>query len=156
VRDDMAYRYFEDFVAGETVELGSVVFTQAEIIDFARAYDPQPMHTDPEAARGSIYGGLIASGWQTATSYMRMLVDRIMRDSHSIGSPGIENLRWLKPVRPGDTLRGRFTVLDAKLSRSRPEWGIVRSRGEMLNQQDEVVMQVEAVNFFGRRPDGER
>jgi acyl dehydratase len=112
------------------------------------------MHTDPEAARGSIYGGLIASGWQTATSYMRMLVDRVMRDSHSIGSPGIDNLRWLKPVRPGDTLRGRFTVLDAKPSRSRPEWGIVRSRGEMLNQQDEVVMQVEAVNFFGRRPNG--
>ncbi len=152
----MSYRYFEDFVAGDTVELGSVAFSEAEIIDFARTYDPQPMHTDPEAARGSIYGGLIASGWQTATGYMRMLVDRIMRDSHSLGSPGIENLRWLKPVRPGDTLRGRFTVLDAKVSRSRPDWGIVRSRGEMLNQQDEVVMQVEAVNFFGRRPDGER
>jgi acyl dehydratase len=151
-----SYRYFEDFVAGDTVELGSIAFSEADIVDFARTYDPQPMHTDPEAARGSIYGGLIASGWQTATGYMRMLVDRIMRDSHSLGSPGIENLRWLKPVRPGDTLRGRFTVLDAKVSRSRPDRGIVRSRGEMLNQQDEVVMQVEAVNFFGRRPEGDR
>src|SRR5438874_9656153 len=147
----MAYRYFEDFVAGETVELGSVVFTQAEIIDFARAYDPQPMHTDPEAARGSIYGGLIASGWQTATSYMRLLVDRIMRDADSIGSPGIDNLRWLKPVRPGDVLRARFTVVEARVSNSRPDWGIVRSRGEVLNQNEELVMQVEAVNFFGRR-----
>src|SRR5438874_3215175 len=150
----MAYRYFEDFVAGETVELGSVVFTQAEIIDFAREYDPQPMHTDAEAARRSIYGGLIASGWQTATSYMRRLVDGIMRDSDSIGSPGIDRLRWLKPVRPGDSLRARFTVLEARASNSRPDWGIVRSRGEVLNQHDEVVMDIEAVNFFGRRPPG--
>ena len=133
--------------------MGSVAFTEQGIIDFAREYDPQPMHTDLQAAHASIYGGLIASGWQTATSYMRMLVDAVMRDSNSIGSPGIDNLRWLKPVRPGDTLRGRFTVLDVKPSKSRPDWGIVRSRGEMVNQQDEVVMQVEAVNFFGRRPE---
>jgi acyl dehydratase len=110
------------------------------------------MHTDPEHARESIYGGLIASGWHTAVSYMRLLVDYMMADAESIGSPGIDNLRWLKPVRPGDTLQGRFTVLEAKLSRSRPDWGIVRSRGEMLNQHGEVVMQIEAVNFFGRRP----
>src|SRR5437660_11672092 len=119
----MAYRFFEDFVAGETVELGSVVFTQAEIIDFARAYDPQPMHTDPEAARASIYGGLIASGWQTATSYMRRLVDAIMLDSASIGSPGIDNVRWIKPVRPGDILRARFTILEARPSNTRQDWG---------------------------------
>lgn len=148
-------RYFEDFVQGETLELGSVEFTQQGIIDFAREFDPQPMHTDPEAGRRSIYGGLIASGWQTATSYMRMLVDAVMRDSHSLGSPGVENLRWPRPVRPGDVLRGRFTVLDTKLSRSRPDRGIVRSRGEMLNQQDELVMEVEAVNFFGRRAGGD-
>ena len=141
---------------GETLDLGSIAFTERGIIEFAREFDPQPMHTDPEAARGSIYGGLIASGWQTATSYMRMLVDSVMRDSLSLGSPGLENLRWLKPVRPGDTLRGRFTVLETKLSRSRPDRGIVRSHGEMLNQENEVVMDLHAVNFFGRRSGGER
>ncbi len=148
----MARRYFEDFFEGLTLDLGNVEFTADEIIEFARQYDPQPMHTDPEQAQHSIYGGLIASGWHTAGAYMRMLVDTVIGQSESIGSPGIDNLRWLKPVRPGDTLRGRFSVLEAKLSRSRPDWGIVRSRGEMLNQDNEVVMQVEAVNFFGRRP----
>jgi len=150
----MGFRYFEDFRAGEAVELGSFTFSERDIVEFARQYDPQPMHADPAAARNSIYGGLIASGWQTVTSYMRTLVDEIMRDSDSLGSPGIDHLRWLKPVRPGDTLRSRFTVLDARPSNSRPDWGIVRSRGEVLNQNDEVVMDVEAVNFFGRRPPG--
>jgi acyl dehydratase len=148
----MPRRYFEDFFEGLTVDLGNVDFTADGIVAFAREYDPQPMHTDADAARKSIYGGLIASGWHTAGTYMRMLVDSVIGQSESFGSPGIDNLRWLKPVRPGDTLRGRFTVLEAKLSRSRPEWGIVRSRGEMLNQANEVVMQIEAVNFFGRRP----
>lgn len=150
----MAFRYFEDFFEGETLDLGSFSYTEQEIVAFARAYDPQPMHTDPDAARGSIYGGLIASGWQTATSYMRRLVDQLMRDSSSVGSPGLDKLRWLKPVRPGDVLRARFTVLEARPSNSRPDWGIVRSRGEVLNQDDQVVMDVEAVNFFGRRPPG--
>jgi acyl dehydratase len=151
----MAYRYFEDFVEGQTIDLGSFRYTEQEIIDFARAYDPQPMHTDPAAATKSTYGGLIASGWQTATSYMKVLVEQIMRDSASIGSPGVDKLRWLKPVRPADVLRARFTVLETRASNSRPDWGIVRSRGEVLNQKDEVVMDVEAVNFFGRRPDGD-
>ena len=150
----MGYRYFEDFTEGDTYDLGSFSYSAQQIVDFARAYDPQPMHTDGEAARQSIYGGLIASGWQTATSYMRLLVNEIMRDSASVGSPGIDRLRWLKPVRPGDTLRARFTILEARASNSRPDWGIVRSRGEVLNQKDEVVMDVEAVNFFGRRPPG--
>lgn len=150
----MAFRYFEDFFEGETLDLGSFSYTEQEIVAFARAYDPQPMHTDPDAARRSIYGGLIASGWQTATSYMRTLVDQLMRDSSSVGSPGLDKLRWLKPVRPGDVLRARFTVLEARPSNSRPDWGIVRSRGEVLNQDDQVVMDVEAVNFFGRRPPG--
>jgi acyl dehydratase len=148
----MAQRYFEDFVEGLTIDLGNVEFTAEAIIDFARAYDPQPMHTNVEAARSSIYGGLIASGWHTAGAYMRLLVDSVIGQSDSLGSPGIDRLRWLKPVRPGDTLRGRFTVLEAKVSRSRPERGIVRSRGEMLNQDNELVMELEAANFFGRRP----
>jgi acyl dehydratase len=112
------------------------------------------MHTDPEMARHSVYGGLIASGWHTATTYMRHLVDGVMRDSASIGSPGIERLRWVKPVRPNETLRARFTILEARPSNSRPEWGIVRSRGEVINQREEIVMDVEAVNFFERRPPG--
>ena len=149
-------RYFEDFLElqgdSQTIELGSYTFTADGIIEFARAYDPQRMHTDPEAARSSIYGGLIASGWQTVVAYMRMLVDGLLAQSDSMGSPGIDNLRWLKPVRPGDTLRGRFTILEAKPSRSRPTWGIIRSRGEMVNQNEEIVMQIEAVNFFARRP----
>lgn len=149
----MTYRYFEDFTQGQTVDLGSVTFTEPQIIEFARAFDPQPIHVDPEAARGSIYAGLIASGWQTVTAYMRMLVDQIVADSASLGSPGLDHLRWPRPVRPGDTLRARFRVLETRLSKSRPEWGIVRSRGEMFNQRDELVMSVEAVNFFGRRPE---
>ena len=149
----MPIRYFEDFPEGLTVELGSVEFTTDSIVDFARAWDPQAMHTDPNLAQSSIYGGLIASGWHTVASYMRMLVDQVIGGSESVGSPGIDNLRWVKPVRPGDTLRGRFVVLEARESRSRPDWGIVRSRGEMLNQDDEIVMHIEAVNFFARRPE---
>jgi acyl dehydratase len=153
----MSLRYFEDFQVmgdGVSVDIGSHVFSAEDIIEFARTYDPQPMHTDPERARSSIYGGLIASGWHTAATYMRLLVDSVIGGAESLGSPGVENLRWLRPVRPGDTLRGRFTVLEARTSQSRPDRGIVRSRGEMVNQNDEVVMEVEAVNFFARRPPG--
>lgn len=110
------------------------------------------MHVDPEAARASIYGGLIASGWHTVASYMRRLVDGVIGDSASLGSPGIDNVRWPKPVRPGQPLRCRFIVLDSRLSNSRPDRGIVRSRGEVLDQDDEVMMSLEAVNFFARRP----
>jgi acyl dehydratase len=150
----MPHRYFEDFVEGHTQDLGSFSFTEDEIVDFARRYDPQPMHVDPDAARGSIYGGLIASGWQTAAGYMRLAVDGVMADSDSKGSPGVDSLRWLRPVRPGDQLNARITVLEARPSNSRPDWGIVRSRGEVVNQSGEIVMQLEAVNFFGRRPPG--
>ncbi|GAC1323397.1 MAG: MaoC family dehydratase [Chloroflexota bacterium] len=144
-------RYYEDFSVGEIVDLGEVSLTADDIIEFATRYDPQPMHVDPAAGATSIYGSLIASGWQTAACYMRLVVDRVLADTASIGSPGIDSLRWLKPVKPGDVLSGRFTVLETKTSRSRPDWGIVRSRGEMLNQNDDVVMQVEAANFFTRR-----
>jgi acyl dehydratase len=147
-------RYFEDFSETQTFELGTFSYTEDDIVEFARKYDPQPMHVDPEAGRQSIYGSLIASGWQTATSYMRLLVDGVIRDSASLGSPGMDSLRWPKPVRPGDVLRARFTVLEARPSNSRPDWGIVRSRGEVLNQNNEQVMQAEAVNFFARRPRG--
>lgn len=148
----MALRYFEDFPEGYTLDLGTFTLSADEIIAFAREYDPQPMHVDPEAGRASIYGGLIASGWHTAACYMRLLVDGIIGESASMGSPGIDNLRWLKPVRPDEPLHARFVVLESRASNSRPEWGIVRSRGEILNQDDEVLMRLEAVNFFARRP----
>ena len=148
----MALRYFEDFKPEDSIELGSFEFTDDNIIAFARDFDPQLMHTDPQRAKRSIYGGLIASGWHTASVYMRLLVDGLINDTASMGSPGVEKLRWLKPVRPGDTLRARITVLESTPSRSKPDRGIVRSRGEMLNQHGEVVMDLEAVNFFGRRP----
>lgn len=149
----MAKRFFEDFVAlvGQTLDLGSHHFTSDSIIAFATEYDPQPMHVDPERARASAYAGLIASGWHTASVFMRLLVDGVLADAESLGSPGLDSLRWLKPVYPGDTLRGRVTILDARDSRSRPEWGIVRTQGEMLNQHDELVLQLVAIVLFGRR-----
>jgi len=150
----LSYRYYEDFVEGEVVDLGAFSLNADEIVEFARKYDPQPMHTDAEAAKASVYGGLIASGWHTAVSYMRLVVDHVLQGSVSFGSPGLDNLRWLKPVRPGDTLRGRFRIVETRPSNSRPDWGIVRSRGELVNQDGEVVMTAEAVNFFGRRPPG--
>jgi len=148
------YRYFEDFAEGQTLELGTISLTEQEIIEFASKYDPQPMHVDPEAARKSIYGGLIASGWHTVARYMRLVVDNVLNGTDSLGSPGVDQLRWLKPVRPGDTLTARFHILEARASNSRPDRGIVRSRGELVNQTGDVVMTCEAVNFFGRQPPG--
>jgi acyl dehydratase len=147
-------RFFEDFLqsVGDSIELGSHQVTEASILEFARAYDPQPFHVDPEQARCSIYGGLIASGWHTAGIYMRMLVDQVLRDTASLGSPGIDELRWYLPVRPGDTLRGRITLLEARVSQSKPDQGLLRTRGELFNQDDQRVMSLVAVNFFRRRP----
>ncbi len=145
-------RFFEDFAVGDSIELGSQTVTEASIVEFARAYDPQPFHVDPEQAQTSMYGGLIASGWHTAGIYMRMLVDRVLRDTASLGSPGIDELRWYLPVRPGDTLHGRITVLEARVSQSKPDRGLLRTRGELFNQDDKRVMSLVAVNFFSRRP----
>jgi len=148
----MAERYFEDFTVGESIELGSVQISAAEIIAFAEQFDPQPFHVDPARAEGSVFGGLIASGWHTAGLYMRLFAEGVLNRVPSFGSPGIEQLRWSRPVRPGDTLRARFTVLEVRPSKSRPDRGIVRSRGEMTNQDGEVALSLEATNFFGRRP----
>jgi acyl dehydratase len=149
----MSIRYFEDFVVGQSVELGTYQFTAESIIAFASAYDPQVFHVDPERARQSMYGGLIASGWHTSAVYMRLLVDALLGQAASLGSPGLDGVRWLKPVRPGDTLAARITVLDCRISNTRPDRGIVRSRGEMIDQHGELVMQLEAINFFARRPE---
>lgn len=148
----MTKRYFEDFNVGEVALSAPYAVTREEILDFARKYDPQPFHTDDAAAERSMYGGLIASGWHTCAIAMRLICDLYITDSHSMGSPGVDDVRWVKPVRPGDTLRLRWTVLASKPSRSRPEMGAVQSKWEILNQRDEVVMHTTGWGLFGRRP----
>ncbi|HEY0491849.1 MAG TPA: MaoC family dehydratase [Candidatus Dormibacteraeota bacterium] len=145
-------RYFEDFRAGEVIVLGSLTVDQDEIIAFARQYDPQPMHIDPNAAGFTIYGGLIASGWHTGALFMRLLVTNLIAGTSSMGSPGMEDLRWPAPVRPGDTLSAQIEVIEARASNSRPTMGIVRWRGEVRNQDGRLVMSALGTNFFGRRP----
>ena len=125
--------------------------SQADIIGFARQYDPQPMHLDPNAASFTIYGGLIASGWHTGALFMQLLVRNLIAGSSSLGSPGMEDLRWPAPVRPGDTVTGKIEVLATRLSNSRP-MGIVRWRGELRNQRGQLVMSAVGTNFFGLKP----
>lgn len=145
-------RYFEDYVEGEVYRFGSIAVTADEVIGFAKRYDPQSFHIDPEAARRSPFGGLIASGWHTAGLMMRLFADHYLTHVASLASPGLDELRWLKPVRPGDTLSIRVTVLKAVASKSKPDRGVVTSGIEVLNQADEIVMTLKAVNFIGRRP----
>jgi acyl dehydratase len=128
-----------------------VPVSEADIIGFARQYDPQPMHLDPYAASFTIYGGLIASGWHTGALFMRLLVRNLIAGTSSLGSPGMEDLRWPAPVRPGDTLTGQIEVLETRLSNSRP-MGIVRWRGELRNQSGQLVMSAIGTNFFGLKP----
>ena len=144
--------YWEDFKVGDCVEMGSHRFSAEEIIAFARQFDPQPFHIDPVAAKSSAFGGLIASGWHTCAVCMRLNCDSYINRTVSLGSPGLDNIRWLKPVRPGDTIRFRRTVLDARASLSRPGVGLLRSRTEALNQHGVVVMSMEGWGMFGRRP----
>jgi len=138
-------------VVGDTFELGDTTMTRESMLAFATQYDPQPFHVDEEKARDSVFGGLIASGWQTAALFMRLVVDNLLCDTLSMGSPGLDEIRWLKPVRPGDTLRARFTVLDTIPSTRKSDRGTVRSLGEMLNQRDEVVMTLKGLHILGRR-----
>ncbi|MEP7105942.1 MAG: MaoC family dehydratase [Chloroflexota bacterium] len=144
-------RYFEDFQAGEVIDLGSATLTEEEILEFGRRFDPQPFHVDPAAARESVFGGLIASGWHTGSLFMRLFTTTVLNDSASLGSPGLEELRWLRPVRPGDVLRGRYHVLEVTPSSSSPSRGTVRAAGEFVNQDGEVVMHLVARNHFARR-----
>lgn len=144
--------YWEDFKVGETREIGSHRFSEQEIIDFARQFDPQPFHVDPVAARESFYGTLIASGWHTCAVAMRFMVEGVVNRSRSLGSPGLDNIRWLAPVKAGDTIVYRSTVLETRASRSRPDAGLVRSRWEAFNQDGVLVMSMEGWGMFGRRP----
>jgi acyl dehydratase len=145
-------RYFEDFPPGAVFEAGNVTVSEAEIVEFATRYDPQPFHIDADAAQDSIYGGLIASGWHTSALMMRQLVDGVIGETAALGSPGVDELRWLLPVRPGDTLSVRLTVTEARVSRSKPDRGLVRCRFEVTNQAGVLVMQMHGLMFVYCRP----
>jgi acyl dehydratase len=144
-------RHFEDYITGSVHEFGAVSVDEQEVIDFGRRFVPLSYHTDPEAAKKSIYGRLIASGWHTAALMMRLYTDHYLSRVANLGSPGGDELRWTRPVFPGDELSIRVTVLDARRSDSKPDRGIVQSFVEVLNQQREVVMSVKMVNFVRRR-----
>ena len=148
VRED---RYFEDYVPGAVHELGSVVVDEEEVLDFGKRYVPLPYHIDKEAAKKSIYGGLIASGWHTAAIMMRLYTDNYLSKVANLGSPGCDEMRWDKPVFPGDELSVRVTVLEARVSQSKPDRGIIRSFVEVLNHKREVAMSLKMVNFVRTR-----
>lgn len=148
-------RYFEDYVPGLTVDCGSFSLDEEEIVAFAKEYDPQPFHLDPETAAASPVGGLIASGWHTTSMMMRLLVEHFISGETGLGAAGIDEIRWPRPVRPGDTLHVRATVLAARRSRSKPDRGIVQSFVEITNQDGETAMTMKATNLFlTRDPEG--
>jgi acyl dehydratase len=144
--------YFEDFFEGQELDLGTRLVTEEEIVEFATKYDPQPFHVDRAAAAASIYGGVIASGWQTCSMMMRMVVDGLMASSSSMGSPGLDGVRWLQPVRAGDTLSVRYLTTKVKASGSKPDRGVVWSKWVATNQRGEDVCTIEGMGMFGRRP----
>ena len=149
---DHGLRYFEDYAVGATNECGSVSVDQASIVAFAKEFDPQPFHADPEAAAAGPFGGLIASGWHTAALVMRLLVDNYLSAEASLGSPGLDEIRWPYPVRPGDTLRVRATVVESRRSLSKPDRGIIKTMVEAVNQDGRTVMRATAINFLLVRP----
>jgi acyl dehydratase len=144
--------WWEDFKVGEVTEMGRHTFTEEEIVAFGREYDPQSFHVDAAAAKAGPFGGLIASGWQVCAVGMRLVDENFMNRTESFGSPGIEKVRWLKPVRPGDTLVYRMTVVESRVSASRSSIGLVKHLWEAFNQAGELVLTLEGWAFFGRRP----
>lgn len=152
----MKYAY-EDFDIGSAVQLSAHTFTREEIVGFAERYDPQPFHLSEAAGEASPFGGLVASGWNTCSAMMGILVRDMVGDSTSMGSPGLDNIRWIKPVRVGDTVRLTVRVLDKRVSKSKPDRGIVQTRWEAHNQHGELVLTVDSAALFGlRNPGGER
>jgi len=145
-------RWFEDYEPGAVYEYGYATLTEDELLDFARKFDPQPMHIDPGYAATGPFGGLIASGWHTAGLMMRLLADNYLSKVAGLASPGVDELRWPHPVRPGDVLRLRAEVVEARESRSKPDRGVVRTRASLLNQDNVVVMSLLAVNMVAKRP----
>lgn len=145
--------YFEDFIPGDMIELGTRTVSEEEIIDFARQFDPQSFHVDKEAASHSIYGGVIASGWHTCAMIMRLVVDGFLANSSSMGSPGIDEIRWLLPVRPGDILTVKAKTLASKVSASKPDRGVVNTLWEAINQDGKLICTITGMGMFGRRPE---
>ena len=145
-------KYLEDFAAGQVMDFPPRLISEAEIIAFARDYDPQPFHLDREAAKQSLFGGLCASGWHTAGIMMRLLVDNVIGQYASMGSPGVDQLRWVKPVRPDDVLHLKGEILDVKPSQSKPDRGVVTTRYELRNQNGEIVLTMQAKGMYRRRP----
>jgi acyl dehydratase len=141
-------RYFEDYEPGSVHEFGRITIDEESIVAFGKQFDPQLFHTDPEGAKSTIYKGLIASGWHTASLMMRECVRYYLPRAASLGSPGVDELRWNLPVRPGDELTVRVTILQATRSRSKPDRGIVESLFEVLNQDGRVAMSAKGVNFI--------
>jgi acyl dehydratase len=154
MRNDVAAAdlYLEDFTVGSLREFGDASLTQAEIVEYATRYDPQYFHVDPEKARDGPFGGLVASGWQTCGVLMRLMVDEFIPAEASLGSPGVDAIRWPNPVRPGDRLRVRVMVLEARRSKSKPDRGIVESHVEMLNQNGQTVLTMKTVMLVLARP----
>lgn len=147
-------RYFEDYEKGAVFEYGPIEVEESQIIEFAKRFDPQTMHVDPEAAARGPFKGLIASGWHTIALLMRPFVDQYLTAVASLASPGVDEVRWFKPVRPGDQLRVRLTIADTVPSRSKPDRGMVYTVAEGINQHDEVVVSFKAMNLIGRRQPG--
>jgi acyl dehydratase len=147
----MSKRYFEDFNAGLVIETAPRLVTREEIVAFAAEFDPQPMHLDEEAARNSILGGLAASGWHTCCLMMRMACDSFVLDSSSMGAPGVDEVKWIKPLRPSTHIRLRTTVLETRVSNSRPEMGFVKALMEVLGDDGEQVMILTTSMIMGRR-----
>jgi len=145
---------FADFHAGQVIEAGPYVLSEAELVQFARAYDPQWFHTDAEAAAESPFGGLIASGWHTCAIAMRLVVDAVLAGSESFASPGLEHVRWPNPVRPGDALRLVVSVIDVRRSEKRPTLGILRWQWQLFNQRELQVLDVEVTSLFKLKPPG--
>ncbi|QOY96385.1 MaoC family dehydratase [Massilia sp. UMI-21] len=146
--------YFEDFHPGQEIDLGERTVSEEEIIAFARQFDPQPFHVDREAAGPSIYGGVIASGWHTCSLMMRMVVDGMMCSASSMGSPGLDGVRWLLPLRAGDTIRVRYLTTAVKASNSKPDRGVVWSTWIAINQHGQDICTIEGMGMFGKRPAG--
>ncbi len=140
-------RYLEDYAVGATYQLGGFTFSESEIIEFARRFDPQPFHIDPAAARDSAFGGLIASGWHTGSAMMRAVVDGFISTVAGLGSPGMDEVRWLKPVRPGDRLTVRVTVEAARRSVSKPDRGVLHSLMEVVGEDGTPVMTARAIGL---------
>jgi acyl dehydratase len=144
-------RYFEDYLPGSVYEYGHLEVTEQEIIEFADKFDPQPIHTDPVAAASGPFSGLIASGWHTTGIFMRIFADHYLSGVASLGSPGIDELRWPIPLRPGDRVYLRTTILQARPSRTKPDRGVIHTRAELIQQDEQAVLQLVAVNLLRRR-----